>query len=294
MELNKPIGEWKFGRVVNKNTGKEEITTLSVNGDKFKMISVFTPDEGGKLGKAIVDNLMLLYEYQSKHNVQALPRLVLNDKTIPPDTGGVHSIGVGEISQGRPTIQIPPSKEMNFRFNRDVGIEVTFSNPDDEFEALEKAAIMLHEVNHAIHKFVNDGYFMHPNSSSTLRRLKQNTKMGVALASAQIDHDYGRAMEDKKANEMETYWLSCCDAAKYNFSEDAIIAIKSVNNMNLIAAGYSPTTMEQRELLEKHIKDKRRVAKVINIDKETPIKYVPVNQEPFDEWKAEINPEGAN
>lgn len=298
MELNNPIGEWKFGRVVNKNTGKEEITTLAVNGDKFKMISVFTPDEGGKLGKAIVDNLMLLYEYQAKHNVQALPRLVLNDKTVPPDTGGVHSIGVGEISQGRPTIQIPPSKVMNFRFNKAVGIELTFANPDKDnghdFEALEKAAIMLHEVNHAIHKFVNDGVFMQPNSSSTLHKLNQNLRMGVALGSAQIDHDYGRAMQDKKANEMETYWLSCCDAAKYNFSEDAITTIKSVNNLNLIAAGYSPATKQQRELLEKNINDKKRVADVIDINKENPTEYVPLNQQPFDEWMAEINPEGAN
>ena len=183
---------------------------------------------------------------------------------------------------------------MNFRFNRAVGIEVTFANPDDEFDALEKAAIMLHEVNHAIHKFVNDGEFMQPNSSRTLHKLNQNIQMGVALASAQIDHDYGRAMQDKKANEMETYWLSCCDAAKYNFSEEAITAIKSVNNLNLIGAGYSPATPQQLALLQNNINDKKRVADVIDINKENPTEYVPLNQQPFDEWTAEINPEGAN
>lgn len=287
MKLDKQNGEWRLGRDIDEKTGKEEITTLGVSGDKFNMIKVFTPDEGGKLGMAIVDNLMRLYEFQENHNVQALPRLILNDKTVPSDTGGVHSIGVGEISQGRPTIQIPPSKEMNFRFKKGVAIEVYF---DD----LDKAAIMLHEVNHAIHKFVNDGEFMHPNSSRTLHKLNQNIQMGVALASAQIDHDYGRAMQDKKANEMETYWLSCCDAAKYNFSEDAIIAIKNVNNLNLIGAGFSPATRQQLGLLEKNIKDKKRVADVIDINKENPIEYVPLNQQPFDEWMAEINPEGAN
>jgi len=287
MKLDKQNGEWRLGRDINEKTGKEEITTLGVSGDKFNMLKVFTQDEGGKLGIAIVDNLMRLYEFQENHNVQALPRLILNDKTVPPDAGGVHSIGVGEISQGRPTIQIPPSKEMNFRFKKGVAIEVYF---DD----LDKAAIMLHEVNHAIHKFVNDGEFMHPNSSSTLHKLKQDLQKGVALGSAQIDHDYGRAMEDKKANEMETYWLCCCDAAKYHFSEDAIIAIKSVNNLNLIAAGYSPATKQQRELLEKNINDKKRVANVIDINKENPTEYVPLNQQPFDEWMAEINPEGAN
>jgi hypothetical protein len=36
------------------------------------------------------------------------------------------------------------------------------------------------------------------------------------------------------------------------------------------------------------------VANVIDINKENPTEYVPLNQQPFDEWMAEINPEGAN
>lgn len=288
MELNQPNGAWKSCREIDKVTGKPKTKSLKVSGEKFSMIKVVTEDEGGKMGLAIVDNLIRLYQHQAGSNIFGTPKLILNDPTVPADAGGVHSIGTGEISQGKPTIQLPPSDKMDVSFIPGVVVQIKFLD-------LEHAAVMLHEVNHAIHKFVNNGEFMHPNSSRTLGAVHQNLNMGILSNALQVEHNYRKGIQEKKANEMETYWLCCCDAAKYQFSQDAITAIKKVNNLNLVGAGYSQAdTQEQIDLLQKNVDDNEGVANIIDIEKEDPTQHVPFNPEPFEKWKAKINQEGSN
>ena len=91
---------------------------------------------------------------------------------------------------------------------------------------------------------------MQPKSRLILGAVDQDLDRGIMSRALQIDHDYDKAEKIKKANEMETYWLCCCDAAKYNFSEAAILKIKAVNNKNLMFGGYEIlANPKQQEIL---------------------------------------------
>lgn len=254
-----------------------------VPGEKMFKLRVETPDAGGKMGLAIEGNLMRLYQYSQEKNIFANPSLVLNDPTVDKHAGGQHGIGTGEIGQGRPRIQLPPDQSGE-----------VYCTPPDPAEPekktlrivfnLEQAAILLHEVNHAIHRFVNEGQYMQPNSSLVLGAVDQDTNMGIMSAAMQSKHDYGAAMTYKKANEMETYWLCCCDAAKYHFSDEAVMTIKAVNNKNLLGARYERlANKSQAEELNKRIGDNKLWSRLYDIEKLDPTKYTPPTQDVFDD-----------
>jgi hypothetical protein len=265
-----------------------------VPGEKMFKLSVETPDDGGKLGLAIEDNLMKLYEHSQENNIFANPKLVLNDPSVDKNAGGQHGIGTGEISQGRPCIQLPP----------DHSGEV-YCTPPDPMEpqkktlrvrlSIEQAAILLHEVNHSIHRFVNNGEYMQPNSSRVLGAVDQNLNMGIMSKSLQSTHNFGQAFMYKKANEMETYWLCCCDAAKYHFSEEAVKAIKALNNKNLLGAGYEKLSSDKQfATLVKHNDDNNLWSKVYDIEQLDPSTYNPPRDDLFNGLDDEQQPEIQN
>lgn len=235
----------------------------------FERIWVDTPDTGGKIGLAITDNLMRLYRHQRAVNVQALPMITMNDPTVPAGAGGVHSVNTGGINQGAPHFQFPP----------DQSGEVYTRKPDPMNPQMKTiriklnihdAAIFLHEVNHAIHRIVNDGKYLQPKSQELLGAVHQNINMGIMGDR----HNYLRQLQEKKANEMETYWLSCCDAAKYQFDEATIKTIKVINNQNLVAAGYERVeSPQQAKVLNDNMENEDLWEKVLDINEVDPTRY---------------------
>lgn len=211
---------------------------LTIPGDKFYKLRFETPDEGGKLGLAIEDGLMRIYEHQKSTNIFGIPKLVLKDASVPDYAGGMLGMGASEISPEKPVIHLPPN-----------GSGRVFTTPPDDNDPMKKtvliqltveqAAIILHEVNHGTHRCVNNGKYKQPISRYTIGEVDQDLRMGIMSKSLQTKLDFMKGSEIKFANEVETYWLSCCDAAKYQMSEEAITQIKKVNNQNLIAAKYA-------------------------------------------------------
>lgn len=216
----------------------ERKTQLTITGDKFYKLRFETPDEGGKLGLAIEDGLMRIYEHQKSTNIFGIPKLVLKDASVPDYAGGMLGMGASEISPEKPVIHLPPN-----------GSGKVFTTPPDPNDpskktvliqlTVEEAAIILHEVNHGTHRCVNNGKYKQPISRYTIGEVDQDLRMGIMSKSLQTKLDLMKGSEIKFANEVETYWLSCCDAAKYQMSEEAITQIKKVNNQNLIAAKYA-------------------------------------------------------
>lgn len=216
----------------------ERTTRLTIPGDKFYKLKFETPDAGGMLGKAIEDDLMRIYEHQKSTNIFGIPKLVLKDDSVPEYAGGMLSVRNSEISPEKPVIHLPPN-----------GSGKVFTTPPDDNDpmkktvliqlTLEQAAIILHEVNHGTHRCVNNGKYKQPISRYTVGEIDQDLRMGIMSKSLQTKFDFEKGSVLKFANEVETYWLSCCDAAKYQMSEDAIIKIKKVNNQNLIAAKFA-------------------------------------------------------
>lgn len=216
----------------------ERKSQLTITGDKFYKLRFETPDEGGKLGLAIEDGLMRIYEHQKSTNIFGIPKLVLKDASVPEYAGGMLGMGASEISPEKPVIHLPPN-----------GSGRVFTTPPDENDpnkktvliqlTVEQAAIILHEVNHGTHRCVNSGKYKQPISRYTVGEVDQDLRMGIMSKSLQTKFNFMKGNELKFANEVETYWLSCCDAAKYQMSEEAIIQIKKVNNQNLIAAKYA-------------------------------------------------------
>jgi hypothetical protein len=216
----------------------ERTTRLTIPGDKFYKLKFETPDAGGMLGKAIEDGLMRIYEHQKSTNIFGIPKLVLKDASVPDYAGGMLCMGASEISPEKPVIHLPPN-----------GSGKVFTTPPDPNDpskktvliqlTVEEAAIILHEVNHGTHRCVNNGKYKQPISRYTIGEVDQDLRMGIMSKSLQTKLDFMKGSEIKFANEVETYWLSCCDAAKYQMSEEAITQIKKVNNQNLIAAKYA-------------------------------------------------------
>jgi hypothetical protein len=216
----------------------ERKSQLTITGDKFYKLRFETPDEGGKLGLAIEDGLMRIYEHQKSTNIFGIPKLVLKDASVPDYAGGMLGMGASEISPEKPVIHLPPN-----------GSGKVFTTPPDPNDpskktvliqlTVEEAAIILHEVNHGTHRCVNNGKYKQPISRYTIGEVDQDLRMGIMSKSLQTKLDFMKGSEIKFANEVETYWLSCCDAAKYQMSEEAITQIKKVNNQNLIAAKYA-------------------------------------------------------
>lgn len=216
----------------------ERKTRLTIPGDLFYKLRFETPDEGGKLGLAIEDGLNRIYEHQKSTNIFGIPKLVLKDDSVPEYTGGMLGMGTSEISPEKPVIHLPP--------NGSGQVFTTPPDPDDPSKktvliklTVEQAAIILHEVNHGTHRCVNNGKYKQPISRYTVGEVDQDLRMGIMSKSLQTKINFMKGNELKFANEVETYWLSCCDAAKYQMSEEAIIKIKKVNNQNLIAAKYA-------------------------------------------------------
>ena len=211
--------------------------TKSIPGSLFYKIDIVTPDNGGKVGKAIFDNLVRINDSASGDNVFAVAELVLNDENLGRGVGGTHGIGTMTSMQGKPIISTPKSEE-----------SMTYHRQKDSSDPLKKtillklglynAVILLHETNHAVHRFVNHGKYLQPNSKMLLKFIDQDTARGIMSRTMSTGNDMTAKRNYKKANEMETYWLCCCDAVKYGFSEEAIRAIKAVNNQNLVNAGY--------------------------------------------------------
>lgn len=263
---------------------------LTIPGDKFYKLRFETPDEGGKLGVAIEDGLMRLYKHQSKTDIFGTPKLVLKSKNVPDDVGGQLGIGTGELNQGKPIIELPPSKSGN--------VYTTPPDPNDPMKKtvlvqlnLEQAAIILHEVNHSTHRCVNGGRYMHPKSSESIGSVDQNIHMGIMSRALQVDRNVYKAYQVKVANEIETYWLCCCDAAKYQFSEDAIMKIKEVNNKNLLAAGYAHlANQEQAQKLQNHMDDNKLWANMFNVEDIDPVQQNLARQDAFDELKDDDQP----
>lgn len=264
---------------------------LTIPGDKFYKLRFETPDEGGKLGVAIEDGLMRLYKHQAEKDIFGMPKLVLKSKSVVGDTGGQLGIGTGEISQGKPIIEIPPARSGK--------VYTTPPDPADPMKKtvlvqldLEQGAIILHEVNHSTHRFVNGGRYMHPKSSEYIGAVDQNIHMGIMSRALQVDRNISKAYQMKVANEVETYWLCCCDAAKYHFSEDAIMKIKEVNNQNLLAAGYAHlANEEQAKKLEKHMDDHKLWANMFNVEDINPVTPNLARQDAFDELKDDDKPQ---
>lgn len=252
---------------------------IKIPGEKMLKLQFETPDAG--MGQAMYDNLQRLYRYSQEENIFANPLLILNDPDVPDYAGGQVGAGTGEFSQGKPIIEIPPSQSGT--------IYITPPDPNDPNKKtvrvvlnLNQAAIILHEFNHAIHRFVNHGEYMHPKSSRILGAVDQNLNMGVMSKSLQSTFDMGAAYRYKKANEMETYWLCCCNAAKYHFSEAAITAIKSVNNMNLLAAGYEKlANQKQLDTVNKNKENNELLSKLYDINNEDPTQFAPPSDDVF-------------
>jgi len=119
--------------------------------------------------------------------------------------------------------------------------------------------------------------------------------MGVMSKALQTQNNYGAAIRYKKANEMETYWLCCCDAAKYQFSEDAIKAIKVVNNQNLLSANYEVlANQKQADTLQKNIDNENLWENMFDIEKEDPTKYNPPSDDVFKDFYDDENKETTN
>jgi hypothetical protein len=231
----------------------ERTSQLTIPGDKFYKLKFETPDAGGMLGKAIEDGLMRIYEHQKSTNIFGIPKLVLKDASVPEYAGGMLGVGDSEISPEKPVIHLPPK-----------GSGKVFTTPPDPNDpmkktvliqlSIEQAAIILHEVNHGTHRCVNKGKYKQPISRYTVGEVDQDLRMGIMSKSLQTKFDFAKGSEIKFANEVETYWLSCCDAAKYQMSEEAIIQIKKVNNQNLIAAKYAYlATPKQAQVVQDNI-----------------------------------------
>lgn len=234
----------------------ERTSQLTIPGDKFYKLKFETPDAGGKLGLAIEDDLMRIYEHQKSTNIFGIPKIVLKDPSVPEYAGGMLGIGASEISKEKPVIHLPPSGSGK--------VFTTPPDPNDPYKktvliqlSLEDAAIILHEVNHGTHRCVNNGQYKQPKSRYTVGAVDQDLRMGIMSKSLQTKFDFQKGNELKFANEVETYWLSCCDAAKYQMSEDAIIQIKKVNNQNLIAAGYAYLASPKQSQLVKSTADEQ-------------------------------------
>lgn len=256
------MAEWIDAKEITKG----KTVPVVVRAEKMKNLLVETPDEGGKLGKAIEDNLMRLCPNETSTDQFALPKLTLNDQTVPDNAGGMHGIGTGEITQGSPHIQLPPSQSGTIYVR-----PKDYMGPKDKtlrmVLTLEQAAIFLHEVNHAIHRFVNNGKYMHPKSSVIVGAIEQDIHRGIMDRALQTDFDYRKAMIDKKANEMETYWLCCCDAAKYQMDESAVTAIKAANNINLFGAGYeNVVNQNQEDVINRNVNNPKFMANVVDIN----------------------------
>ena len=100
---------------------------------------------------------------------------------------------------------------------------------------------------------------------------------------------------NRRKDEMETYWLCCCDAAKYQFSEDAIKAIKVVNNQNLLSANYEVlANQKQADTLRKNIYNDNLWENMFDIEKEDPTKYNPPSDDVFKDFYDDENKETTN
>lgn len=270
----------------------KKVTIYAENMDKLTLI---TPDDGGKIGIAISDHLKSLYENTLTGNVFAKPKISFNDPTVARGAGGQHGIQTGQMTQGSSYIQLPPPDPNDTTYQMDVELQMDpdITNPDTGKPKLlgvrvhmdlYSAAAILHEVNHSIHRFVNGGEYMQPKSRLILGAVDQDLDRGIMSRALQIDHDYDKAEKIKKANEMETYWLCCCDAAKYNFSEAAILKIKAVNNKNLLFGGYEIlANPKQQETLDRREDDDKLWSKVYDIEKESPVEYAPPSDDIFND-----------
>ena len=269
------MAEW-VNVVKSAKTGK--FPKIVVNGESMGKIIVATPDTEGRLGKAIADNLVRLAT-----NIKSIfgkPKLTLNDPTVPDDAGGMLGIGTGDFEQGKPHIQLPPSRSGKISYKSDMSvIKITMG--------LNEAATFLHEVNHAIHRFVNSGKYLHPKSSELVGAVSQDIRKGIMSRNLQTNFNYSKGMVEKKANEMETYWLSCCDAVKYNMDAAAVRAIKAENNKNLVAAHYEYLGNEhQADVLREHMDDDNLWANMYDINELDPTRLKPPKDDVFNNLDA--------
>ena len=256
---------------------------IVVPSEKMSRLFVDTPDEGGKLGKAIEANLMRLVQYSEDKDIFAAPKLTINSPDVPDFAGGAHSIGTGEFSQGSPSIELPPSASGTVYLRPKELVKVSEKTIRMKL-TVKEAAIFLHEVNHAIHRFVNQGRYLHPTSSDALGAVSQNLHMGIMSRHLQKDFNPIKGFVEKKANEMETYWLCCCDASKYHFSEEVITAIKVVNNQNLLAAKYERlANQKQADRLNSNLEDDKLWSKLYDIEKLDPRRPSPPSDDLFND-----------
>lgn len=254
---------------------------IVVPSEKMSRLFVDTPDAGGKMGKAIEDNLMRLVKFSEDKDIFAAPKLTLNSPDVPDYAGGEHRIGTGDFDQGSPSIHLPPSVSGNIYVRPKELIQVSEKTLRIQL-TIKQAATLLHEVNHAIHRFVNQGQYLHPKSSEVLGAVAQNLHMGIMSSNLQTDFNPMKAFVEKKANEMETYWLCCCDASKYQFSEDAVTAIKAINNQNLVAAKYEMLANEkQADKLTDNLDDDNLWSKLYDIEKLDPRRPTPPSDDVF-------------
>lgn len=266
---------------ISRNATKKGTEPLVVPTAKVPKMLIETPDEGGRLGKVIVNNLIRLVEHAEKPSMNSSgdifsgPQVTLNSRNVPDGVGGTHSIGTGEFTQGKPHFDLPPSVTGTI-YIRPKELREVSEKTVRLIMDLDNAAVFLHEVNHAIHRFVNGGQYMQPNSSRILGAVSQDIHRGIM----------GRTFDptEKKANEMETYWLSCCDAIEYNLSNDAVMAIKAVNNQNLLVAGYEMVKDQNQfnKLLERK-DDKKLWSRLYDINTLSPTEVSPPSDDIFED-----------
>ena len=258
----------------------ERTSKLTIPGESFFKLRFETPDEGGKIGLAIEDGLMRIYEAQKATNLFAIPKLILMDTSVPEFAGGMLGLGASTCTPEKPIIHIPPSQTGKMWTTPPVPSEPMKKTVLIKIN-LEQAAIILHEVNHGTHRCVNKGVYKQPYSSVTVKKVDQNLKLGSMSESQSPIYKF--------ANEVETYWLSCCDAAKYQMDKTAIMAIKTVNNQNLVAAGYAYLGPEQAKYLQELMnnpnasdEDKMKAwSKVFNVE-DINVTQLTIGQNPLD------------
>lgn len=175
-------------------------------------LKLITPEDPA-LGEAITKNI---YELDENAGI-SVPQVLLGDVSLCDGVRGAHCPSTGTLLQGSPKISIHPD-DNHYDPNTHT-LELS----------IESAAIILHETNHAKHRFCHDGDFEHVTLKNCLGTAEQDLIRGRLSANPVM----------RKAAEMETFFLSICDAKKYNMKPETLEMIFQVNLENLTNYDYS-------------------------------------------------------
>lgn len=232
-----------YGQLIEPKTQGIKSNTKTFSLANLSKLNIIV-DEVPGFGDFLKEKLVFVFEvnegirdsFGNATNTRSIGRrsyINLLDGKVKSGAGGL--IDMDSQGWGNANIRLPIQLGKLYGKRNDNNYNVPLAPrsldiPYDEYYLvldMNAAIITLHEINHGYHVYVNKGRFTHPNLS-ILGKIKWNPDDAQSQISS----------IDRKAMEMETYWLSWLDwKRKWKstpYSDIVLHEIIKTNNINMV------------------------------------------------------------